>query len=227
MRYRTLRDRPRVVLGLILCALLCASGGTPRAEETAPSALDDEAFIALLEAAGPDDAVDRTRLSRFFFGIAATLGGGESGVRLLQSAPNARLLSSEASRDLAASRFRDYSEAVARFRQGAARLLDLPESGERLHEVLVGGHRACWRLDEYTRLMTGYGLRGSDLFSILSSTEACARFRRVAFQECVERQVAVEIASVDELRRELRDVTVELDELERLLEDLRRIDAGE
>lgn len=223
----TSRNRSVSGLGPFLILLLCLPGPALGQEEPPPAASDDEAFIVELEAAGPDDPVDRTRLSRLFFGIAATLEGGESGVRLLQSAPNARLLSTESARRLAAQRFRAYSEAVERFRNGSALLLDDPESAKRLHEVLVGGHRACWRLDEYTRLMTGYGLRGSDLVSILSSTEACARFRRTAFQSCVERMVARELTATDDLREELRDLNLELNELERLLEDLRRIDAGE
>jgi hypothetical protein len=207
--------------------LLCGPGAAQGADDPAVAGLDDEAFIATLEAAGLDDPVDRTRLSRLFFGIAATLGGGRSGVRLLQSAPNARLLTTESARNLAADRYRAYAEAVERFRNGAARLLDWPHSSAGLHEVLVGGHRACWRLDQYTTLMRSYGLRGSDMVTILSSTEACARFRRAAFQDCVERLVARDLSEADDLRRELRDVTVELEELERLLEDLRRIDAAQ
>lgn len=221
------RDGWRPALSLALVLLLCGAGASLGAEDPAAAELDDEAFIATLEAAAPDDPVDRTRLSRLFFGIAATLGGGRSGVRLLQSAPNARLLTTESARNLASDRYRDYAEAVERFRSGAARLLDWPDSSAGLHEVLVAGHRACWRLDEYTTLMRSYGVRGSDLVTILSSTEACARFRRVAFQDCVERLVARDLAEADALRQELRDATVELDELERLLEDLRRIDAAE
>ena len=198
------RDRWGPALSLALVLLLGLPGAARGADEPAPDGLDDEAFIAELEAAGPDDPVDRTRLSRLFFGIAATLGGGKSGVRLLQSAPNARLLSTDSARNLAAARYRAYAEGVERFRNGAARLLDRPDSGAGLHEVLVGGHRACWRLDEYTALMRSYGLRGSDLVSILSSTEACARFRRVAFQDCVERVVARDLAAVDDLREDLR-----------------------
>ena len=216
-----------MALSPVLVMFLCGPGVAQGADAPAAAELDDEAFIATLEAAGPDDPVDRTRLSRLFFGIAATLGGGRSGVRLLQSAPNARLLTTESARNLAGDRYGAYAEAVERFRNGAARLLDWPHSAAGLHEVLVGGHRACWRLHEYTTLMRSYGLRGSDMVTILSSTEACARFRRAAFQDCVEQMVARELAGADDLRQELRDVSVELDELERLLEDLHRIDSAE
>lgn len=197
------------------------------AESPPPAVLDDEAFIRELEATGPSDAVDRKRLSRLFFGVAATLEGGRSGVRLLQSAPNARLLTTEAARGLASARFQSYSEAVERFRGAAALLLDEPDSAAALYGALIGGHRACWRLDEYTRLIEGYGARSSDLMSILSSTEACARFRRFALQGRVERLVAQELVEADALREELRDAKFELRELEQLLEDLRRIDGGD
>jgi hypothetical protein len=217
----------RPAVGLAVMGLLCVAAVAPAAEPPVASELDDEAFIETLEAAGPDDPVDRKRLSRLFFGIAATLEGGRTGVSLLQSAPSARLLTTETARALAAARFRDYAEAVERFRAGASGLLDRPDSVARLHQTLLGGHHACWRLEEYARLMQRYGVRASDLVSILSSTEACARFRRAAFQDCVERLVARELTAADDLREELHGVTVELEELERLLEDLRRIDDGE
>lgn len=215
--------RPALALALLVPAALAVRGAdTPPAPGS-----EAESFLQVLEASGPDAPVDRKRLSRLFFSIAATLEGGRSAVRLLQSVPNARLLSTESARGLTAARYGAYGEAVERFRSAAARLLDSPEEGAPLYRALAAGHRACWRLDEYTRLMQDYGARAPDMISILSSTEACAQFRRAAFQDSVEGLLARDLVGTDALREELRDVTVELEELERLLEDLRRIDASD
>lgn len=217
----------RAALALASALLLAVPATAQVSEAPSPVESEEEAFVQILEAAPPDAEVDRKRLSRLFFGVAATLEGGKTAVRLLQSAPSARLLSTEAARGLSAARFQAYAEAVERFRGEAARLLDAPDSGAALYRVMVAGHRACWRLDEYTRLMQQYGVRGPDLTSVLSSTEACARFRRAAFQDCVEGLVSRDLAGTDALREELRDAAFELQELERLLDDLRRIDAAD
>jgi hypothetical protein len=212
---------------LVLPVLFCIPWAARGAEPPQRINGDDETFIRELETAAFGETVDRKRLSRVLFGIAATLEGGRSAVGLLQSAPSARRLSTEAARELASARFETYRSGVERFKILATELLDRPESTTLLHAVVSSGQRACWRLTEYTRAMESYGLRAPDLVTVLSSTEACAKFGRIALHERVERLVSEQLAEAEALRERLHEATVELEELERLLEDLRRIEESD
>jgi hypothetical protein len=196
-----------------------AAWGQPAAD------LDDEAFIVRLEEGGADDVVDRRRLARLFYGIAATLEGGKSSVRLLGSAIRVPAPARENAASAVAVRYADYATALDGLGLGAGRLLDSPESATALYRYLAGAHRACWQLDAYTRTVENYGARNQDLMSILSSIEACARFRRVAYLPAVEGIVARELEQTERLRGESRALRDELAEIERLLDDLRRLDA--
>jgi hypothetical protein len=207
---------------LILAIAVWGAPGARSAAETG-----DEAFIQLLETADPDTAVDRTRLSRLFFGFSATLEGGKSSVLLLGSGVPVRDPGRKSVRRLVEARFSDYAKALERFDVSTSLLLDDPGSGAALFHALVDGHRSCWQLDAFTQLVESYGARSQDLMSILSSIEACARFRRVAYTPAVEEAVSRELEEVGRLRTQVRELTAELEELERLLEDLRRIESAD
>ena len=141
-------------------------------------------------------------------------------MRLLQGAMRVRDPSVESTRGMAAARYERYEAAVEAFRGAASQLLDSPQSVRLLFHVLVDGHEVCWRLDAYTRLMETYGVSPNDLLSILSSREACGQFRRVAFSAPVEGAVARGLKDADRLRSEMRDLQREIEELERLVQDL-------
>jgi hypothetical protein len=227
MRQRVIRDRragptrPATIV-LLLLSGLCLSGSNGLAQ-----AIDDEAFIRSVEMAGDDETLDRGRLAKLFFGLAATLDGGKSSVNLLRSSVRVRDASAESVRATVSASYGRYADAVERFKGGVSTLLDSPDDAAALFRALSGGHEACWRLDAYTQLVVTYGARSQDLLSILSSTEACARYRRVAFRPVVERLIIRDLAETDALRIEAREMSVELEELERLLDDLRRIEASD
>ena len=205
----------------VVAALLLGTGvGAPPAGH-----LSDESFIRRLEEAGPDHPVNRQRLSRMLFGVAATLEGGKSSVRLLGSAIRVRDPARDTASSTVAVRFADYRGALERLGVSAGRLLDQPGSGTALYRVLADGHHTCWQLDAYTGTVENYGVRNQELMSILSSIEACARFRRVAYLPPVEGIVTRELETTEKLRDEARALREELAEIERLLEDLRRLDA--
>ena len=205
--------------------LLLALGAPVHAQVAPdPSKMDDAAYVAFLEAADAD-SVDARRLSRLLFGIAATLDGGRTSVRLLQNAIVLRDPTQEHVRGTVRSMFGQYEVAVGRLREAVAGLLDRPESPGRLHEALVDGHEACWRLDAYARLTETYGARAADLVSILASSEACLRFRRAAFAPGVRALVSRSLDGPDTGGAEVERLRRELAELEKLLEELREIDA--
>lgn len=208
---------------VLLCSLLAgiALGAGPVTD------VSDESFIRQLEESGADHRVDRQRLSRLLFGISATLEGGESSVRLLGSVIRVREPARENANSAVAVRYSDYRVALDELAVSAARLLDRQDSGAALYHVLADGHRACWQLDAFTRTVENYGVRSQDLMSILSSIEACARFRRVAHLPPVETIISRELEETDRLRDEARSLREELDEIERLLDDLRRLDAAD
>lgn len=216
--------RAALVAGTLLLLLAAIWGSTPA---RSAAELDDEGFIQLLESADADDSIDRTRLARLFFGFAVTLEGGKSSVRLLGSGVPIRDPGRKSVRGLVEARFAEYGKALDRFNAGASRLLDRPESGEALFHALVDGHRSCWQLDAFIQLVESYGARSQDLLSILSSMEACARFRRVAYLPVVEESVSRDLRETGRLKDQVRELTAELEELERLLDDLRRIESAD
>jgi hypothetical protein len=121
---------------------------------------------------------------------------------------------------MVAARYERYDVAVEDFRGAASQLLDSPQSVRLLFRVLVDGHEVCWRLDAYTRLMETYSVSANDLLSILSSREACGHFRRVAFSAPIEGAIARGLDDSDRLRIEVRELQREIEELEKLVQDL-------
>lgn len=212
--------RAAATLLLIACASALAPGVPAQTSE-------DEAFLQALEGARPGDAVDSRRLAKVFFGVAATLQGNQSSVRLLQTALRPRDLANESVRAVVNRRYRGYAESVERFRHGVSSYLDRPDSAALLYRALSEGHLACWKLDAFVRVAETYGVGSSDFMTILSSSEACARFRRAAFAPAVEAIIESALDESDGLREEANVLREELEELERLLEDLQRIDAAE
>ena len=219
--------RPRRIAAWAGTALLLAVAIGTGVPVRSADELNDEGFIRLLESSHAEDTVDRTRLARLFFGFSATLQGGKSSVQLLGSGVPVRDPGRKSVRGLVDARFADYGKALERFNVSASRLLDGPESGTALFRALVDGHRSCWQLDAFTQLVETYGARSQDLMSILSSIEACARFRRVAYTAAVEEAVSRELEEASRLREEVRELAAELEELERLLDDLRRIESAD
>jgi len=215
------------VLGLVLAGLLVASSVGPGAAQatSGTSTMDDEQFLSYLEASTAEDgrhapAMDQRRLAKLLFSIGATLGGGKSNVRLLQGAMRLRDPSAESTREMVTARYERYEAAVEGFRGASSQLLDSPQSVRLLFRVLVDGHEVCWRLDAYTRLMETYGVSANELLSILSSREACGQFRRVAFSAPVEGAVAGALGDAERSRSEMRDLQREIEELEKLVQDL-------
>jgi hypothetical protein len=186
-------------------------------------------LVALAQGAERTESRDAEmrRWSKIFFGVASTLDGGKSTVGLLRSRINLRDPSLEDSMAMVAGRYGEYAAAVERFKHSVSGLLDRPQDLPLLFRALMDGHQACWRLDAYTRLVETYGVSGRDLLSVLSSTEACARFRRAAYATGVEELIQDALADGEVRRRQLVDLRQEHLELERLIEDLQRIDAGE
>jgi len=192
--------------------------------QSGPSA-DDRAFIASL-AAEDTTRIDTRRLAKLFFGIGSTLQGDQSSVRLLQAVVAPRDPAKQPIDELVAGRYQAYAKSMAGFVVAGSQYLDRPDSALDLFGVLSAGHLTCWRLDAYVRLIDTYGARSTDLVTILATTEACNRFRAVASQRKVQAIVEQALAQSDLRLRDIEALREELDELERLLEDLQRIEKG-
>jgi hypothetical protein len=203
---------------LTLAALVPGAYG-----QSSPSA-DERAFLGSL-AADEGKPVDTRRLAKLLFGIGATLEGDLSAVRLLQAAVAPREATPQPIEELTAERFEAYAAALAALGEDVSAHLDHPASARHLFRVLSSGHLTCWRLDAYVRLVDIYGARSSDLVTILSTTEACNRFRWIASRARVLVLVEDALGAADAQRRENAMLREEMAELERLLEDLRRIEA--
>jgi hypothetical protein len=221
-----MRKLAHAVSGVLVVGLLVGLSGLAAAQSApATATMDDKQFLTYLETGTSDDgehgpALDHRRLAKLIFSIGATLNGGKPNVRLLQGAMRLRDPEAESTRGMAAARYQRYDEAVESYRDASSRLLDSPESVQLLFHVLVDGHEVCWRLDAFTRLMETYGVSANDMLSILSSREACGQFRRAAFSAAVEGAVSRSLQGTERLRSEMRDLRQELEELEKLVQDL-------
>jgi len=210
---------PRVVTRAILVALLLAL--VPAA--AAAQAISDDDFIEQLGDASSTRPVDRKRLARILFSLAATLDGGKSSVQLLHRNVMVPDSSRQAVVSLLAARYEDYSRSLARFKGSVTELLDEPNSSLRFYRTLMDGQRACWHFDLHNRLIETYGSE-TDLFSILSSREACGRLRRAVFQPRVEAIVMDGLVEQVYQRQEILELKTALQDLEQLLSDLQEID---
>ena len=102
-------------------------------------------------------------------------------------------------------------------------LLDEPNSLLRFQRGLIDGQRACWSFDLHNRLIETYGSE-TGMLSILSSREACGRFRTAAFQPRVEAILVDALVERVYLREQILELQREVRELEDLLADLEAID---
>ena len=158
--------------------------------------------------------------------LSATLEGGRSSVQLLHSTTVVPESSRRAVQSLLKTRFESYSRSLARFKASVTELLDEPNSLLRFHRALIDGQRACWRFDLHNRLIETYG-SDTGMFSILSSREACGRFRTAAFQPRVEGILVDALVERVYLRQQILELRNEVRELEDLLADLEAIDRDE
>lgn len=206
-------------------ALVTVFAAAPVAAQE-PPVQSDEGFIQSLGDRYSTQPVDRQRLGRLFFGVASTLDGGKSTVEFLRS----RLASRDLQREELGGAIREmydaYASQVARFRVSAERLLDDTGSRQKLFRVMMDGHQSCWQLDRYTGMVETYGASPTDLMSVLSSTEACERFRRAAFEGRVLDLIAAALGTETEQAATIEDLREELAELQKLLDDLQAIDAN-
>jgi len=125
-----------------------------------------------------------------------------------------------------ASRYEGYAASVKRFAAHAAKLKAEPRSILSLYHTLRDGQRTCWMLDLYSQLV-GTWSGGAELRASMPSRAACGRFRTAAFLRRVERIVGDSLTEQVFQREEIRRLNVELREMQDLLDDLTRIDAGE
>jgi hypothetical protein len=194
--------------------------------QAAGKGMTDDEYIGSLGHDPGGLPVDRKRLARIFFSLAATLDGGKSSVELLHANVVVPESSQQAVDSLLDRRFAEYERALARYRTSVTELLDEPESLLLLYRTLVDGQRTCWQLDRHNWYLETYGSE-ADLLSILSSYEACSRLRTAAFQPRVEAIVMDALVEQVYQRQELIELQAELDDLEALLVDLREIEASE
>jgi hypothetical protein len=211
---------PAIVLSLVLVAAIT----TPAIAQAAARQTDDE-FIESLGSESPRP-VDRRRLAKVMFGLASTLDGDKSSVRLVQSQVAAQDGSRRAVHGLLEMRYGEYTETLARFKRSVSDLLDEPDSVLLFFRVFMEGQRTCWQLDMHNLLIEAYG-GGAGSLSTLSSREACGRFRTAVFQPRVE--AILRDALVDRIfqEEEIRTLRRDVRDLEQLLADLREIEESE
>jgi hypothetical protein len=211
------RVLPRAILVVFLLAL------TPVGVDA--QTISDDEFIEQLGEASSTQPVDRKRLARILFSLAATLDGGKSSVQLMHGNVIVPDSSRQAVVSMLRARYEDYARSLARYKQSVTELLDEPNSLLRFYRAMVDGQRACWHFDLHNRLIETYGSE-SDLLSILSSRESCGRLRRAVFQPRVEAIVMDALVEQVYQRQEILELRQALEDLEQLLEDLQEIDAS-
>jgi len=200
---------------LLLLAILPAAGQTTRS-----SRMTDDEFIDSL---GSEDsaAVDRRRLAKILFSLASALAGDRTSVHLLLG--NDQDPSRRSTRNLVDARFARYSQTLGEFKDSVSDLLDEPDSRLLLHAAITEGQRACWQLAVHNMLVESYG---GDLRTVLSSREACSRFRTTVLQPRVEAIIRDALVEHIFQKEEIRALRRELRDLEELLADIRKIDEG-
>ena len=213
------------VIRILLLLGLCSGAWAAPAASGAISA-DDE-FLQALAAGGADLPVNRDRLAQLFSNVANTLDGEKSQLRNMQELIRVPSALRENALQVMASRYEGYAASVKRFAAHAAKLKAEPRSILSLYHTLRDGQRTCWMLDLYSQLVGTWSGGGSELRAIMPSRAACGRFRTAAFLRRVERIVGDSLTEQVFQREELRRLNVELRELQELLDDLTRIDAGE
>jgi len=213
-----------VIRILLVLGLCCAAWGAPAA--SAALSPDDE-FLQALAAGGADLPVDRDRLARLFSNVANTLDAEKSQLRNMQQLIRVPSALRENALQVMASRYEGYAAGVKRFAAHAADLQEEPRSILSLYHTLRDGQRTCWMLDLYSQLVGTWSGGGAEFRAIIPSRAACGRFRTAAFLQRVERIVGDSLLDQVFQREEIRRLKDELREMQELLDDLTRIDAGE
>ncbi len=219
-----LRRRVRPAAAGLLLILTC-TWATPRPLAaqvlTDGGHQTDDEFIESLGSNAPARPVDRRRLAKLFFGLASTLDGDKSSVRLRQTHVAVAESSRRAVSGLLEARYEQYTQTLASFKQSVSDLLDEPDSLLLFYRVFIEGQRACWQLDLHSLMIETYAGGGADALSVLSSREACGRFRTVVFQPRVEGILRDALVEQIFQREEIRSLEGELRDLEALLAELR------
>lgn len=195
------------------------------AEAVSGSTSDDQFIETLAEQTGT--AIDRRRLAKLLFGLAATLDGDKSSVRLLHERVAAPDGTERAVLGLLQARYEDYVASLDRFKAGVSELLDEPDSLLLLHRVLTAGQRSCRQLDLHESLLASYSSGARSAMGLLSSREACSRIQTVALQPRIEALIHDALVERVYQREEIRALKAELGDLEKLLADLRAIDESD
>lgn len=131
----------RNAIGVLALALTLAVAPAPRALAQAVHETDDD-FIESLGDESIRTPVDRKRLARTVFSLAATLDGGKSSVQLLHGSVVVPESSRRAVRSLLRTRYDNYARSLARFKDSVTDWLDEPYSTLRLHRALVDGQQS-------------------------------------------------------------------------------------
>ncbi len=191
-------------------------------------AQSDDPFLRSL---GKDQPVDRPGLARFMVRTTAALDGSRDAVEYLRLVAEdivpGEQFKAKASAEMR-ERFAAYDAALGDFRGASRRLLEQPTSNRRLFQALLAGQHACWRLESHINLAESYGAKAGQIRGVLESGSVCAKFAHASFQPKIAGlidEALVDGRDEPALVRENRVLKEELAALERLLEDLREIDA--
>ncbi len=193
-----------------------------------PIAQSDDPFLRSL---AKDQPVDRPGLARFIVGITSTLEKGKDEVAYMKLMAEDAIRGEQFKAQAAAAvqeRFDAYGEALGSFRAASRRFMEDPASERRLFATLLAGQHTCWRLESHINLAESYGAKAGQLRGVLASGSVCSKFAHVAFQPKISgliEQALVDGRDEPTLSRENRVLKEELAALEKLLEDLREIDA--
>lgn len=211
---------------MTLLLAVALAGPLPAQPSNESAAVTDDEFIDSLGQTNAQGGVDRRRLAKVLFGLAATLDSDKSTVRLVQSRAAPQESSARAVRKLLDAHYDEYLRTLDRFRNGVSKLIDQPESLLLLYDAVTQGQRTCWQLDLHNLVVDTYS-SGSNSVLVLSSVEACRRLRTVAFQPRVEAIIRGALVERIFQHEKIRTLERDLGDLEDLLTDLREIEGVE
>ena len=225
---RVVRSTWRKTVAVALVSIGLAAGASVLHSSVAQATNEsDERYIVALTHLDDRDEVDRLRLAQLFYRAASALDNGKRRLQALQSRIALRAPGRETVVNLASVQYRDYEALLGRFKHSASAFSDAPDSNLLLYRVLMHGHKSCWHLDRYTGMLRSYGVSADDFVTVLPSGAACSMFRRAAYQPRVTALVDEQLVAQDYDTQEVVELREELMALERLLEDLRKIDQAE
>lgn len=212
----------RKLIGPVL-VLACSSGWAQ--QPPAATGTTDDRFIGELATGRRDEPVDRGRLAELFARLASALARERRAVEVLQQFTSVPEPERREVSERLAERYGEYARSLDGFLHSSSELVSEPNSRLSFYRVFLDGQRTCWTLDLYGKLIETWGAGGSDLRAILPSRAACGRFRTALFLPRVG--AILEDALIEQVyqRDELRRLEQEIHELEKLVDDLMKIDA--